>query len=185
MKEDRPGRIERDIDMPALAQDMRRVAKYGHYTGRIETPEQAAYFDRCRRVHLPTRCQIVFTRDIGMHDCGWWKNPDYNQCLHLSLSFFDWDGKPEGELHHAPQNRTVAKQWVDLFFGDWQRLLWAEPPVSDHGRRLDVWHYRVFVDPTFKAPLLPRGEVYTREFTARGWKSWSDLHGEKAEAAHE
>lgn len=34
---------------------------------------------------------------------------------------------------------------------------------------------QVFCDPAWQ-PLKPRGEVYTREFTEVGWKSFSELH---------
>ncbi len=164
----------------ALASDMKRVCQYGIYTGRLETPEAMAYFKRCRR-GFPSDpgSVLIYTRDFGMHASGWWKNPDYSQCLHLSISFQD---RESGEL--APKDKRLTETWVDLFFGDWKNLIWAEPPFSEHGRKHDVWHYRVFTSPDFKVPLLPRGEVYSRELTEAGWKSWSDLHAEPQEAAH-
>lgn len=195
--------IDMEQEMAQLAADMRRVAKYGHYTGRLDTPEQARYFRRCEREYFrqgsPLGTRLLFTRDHGMHDCGWWKNPAYNQCLHLSLSFFDLEAgvapvadplpfptgmKMVAALGPLPQNRALAGKWCELFFGDWSRLLWAEPPFSSEGKRRDVWHYRVFTDPMYTVPLLPWGEVYSRGLTERGWKSWSDLHAEPQEAAH-
>lgn len=160
--------------------DMRRVAQFGWYDGMAHRdPRMARYVDRCRRVLPDFGCTALYTRDSGMHAIGWWKNPDYSQCLHLSLSFFD------RETHApAPHDHAEARRWCEIFFDGMTRLIWAEPPFSDHGKRFDVWHYRVFTAPDFKTPLLPRGEVYTRDFTERGWKSWSELHGEPVESAH-
>lgn len=47
------------------------------------------YFEYAKRVHEPTGTMLLFTRDIGHHTSGWWKNPDYERCYHLSLSFWD------------------------------------------------------------------------------------------------
>lgn len=168
--------------MGLLAADMKRLARGGTYTGRIDSPADAKYMARClRRYRTDPWSQLIFTRDTGMHASGWWKNPDYAQCLHLSLSFVGVEGEC---VYPLPKHTALTEQWVALFFGDWRRLVWCEPPFSETGKERDVWHYRVFTDPTFSLPLLPRGEVYTREFTAAGWKSWSDVHGEQQEAAH-
>lgn len=86
---------------------------------------------RCRHdfrsgdlVHL-----LLFTRDGGMHSSGWWKNPDYERCWHLSLSFLDAE-----TAESAPHDHGEARRWCELFFGDHTRYLWIEPPFSDHGR---------------------------------------------------
>jgi hypothetical protein len=171
-----------DDQMAAVASAMKRVCQYGIYTGRLETREALTYFNRCKR-HVPTDpgSTLIFTRDDGMHSSGWWKNPDYSRCLHLSLSFQD---RETSGL--APKHVALTEKWVEFFFGQWKRLIWAEPPFSEHGKKHDVWHYRVFTSPDFKVPLLPRGEVYSRELTEAGWKSWSDLHdGDRVESAHE
>lgn len=167
--------------MEEIASDMRRVAQYGYYDGMAHRDRRMArYIDRCRRVEPAFGCTLLYTRDAGMHAMGWWKNPDYNQCLHLSLSFFDRE-----TMQSAPHDHAKAKRWCEIFFDGMTRLIWAEPPFSPDGKRFDVWHYRVFTAPDFKTPLLPRSEVYSRDFTAAGWKSWSDLHaGEQQEAAH-
>lgn len=39
-----------------------------------------------------------------------------------------------------------------------------------------VHHYRLFCDKAWK-PILPRGEVYSKDWTPADWKSWSDVHG--------
>lgn len=160
---------------------MKRVAGYGGiYTGFVETREHRRYLDRCRRVLLERGVCLLFTRDGGMHSCGWWKNPDYEHCLHLSLSFFD----PETRAP-APQDHAEAARWVRLFFDGMTNFVWTEPPFSADGKIKDVYHYRVFTGPDYKTPILPRGEVYSRELTERGWQSWSDQrHGEEQETAH-
>lgn len=163
----------------ALVADMKRIARYGHYDGFASDAGMQRYMKRCRRFVLDTGTSLLFTHDKGMHTSGWWKNPDYERCLHLSLSFVDPEtGTP------ASHNHDEAKQWCRLFFDGTERLIWIEPPFSDHGKKFDVWHYRVFMAPDFTTPILPRGEVYSREFTESGWKSWSDVHGEPQEEAH-
>lgn len=137
------------------------------------TPNGSAYKSFCRGYHSGTGTMILFSRDEGMHSNGWWKNPDYERCLHLSLSFYEIDasGTP---LSPRPKDEALSARWVDAFFGDDKKLLWCEPPYSREGKRSDVWHYRLFVDKAWR-PIKPRGEVYTREFTDAGWKSYSDV----------
>lgn len=145
--------------------DGRAVRTVGDYRGCFEKP----YFDRCIGCHEPTGTILIFTRDEGMHTSGWWKNPDYERCLHLSLSFRD----PATGLPR-PRDVQLSKEWVEAFFHDTRHLIWAEPPYSAEGKAGEVWHYRVFCDPDWK-PMLPRKEVYTRDFTEIGWKSFSEL----------
>lgn len=129
----------------------------------------------CHLDDVRTGTRLFFTRDGGHHTSGWFKNPDYERCYHLSISFRD----PEtGEL--APFNRSIAATWVDAFFGDDQRLLWCEGPKTPHGKQAQVWHYRLFCDEHWQ-PIKPRGEVYSRELTEAGWQSWGDLHGDEPE----
>lgn len=177
---DRHGLAVPSDEAAQLVADMKRIARYGFYRGGIETREERRYFDRCVRAFgsFPVT-RLIFTRDAGMHASGWWKNPDYSQCLHLSLSFVD-----EETGASTPKHGKLTEEWVALFFGDWKRLVWCEPPFSPDGKRNDVWHYRVFTSPDFSVPLLPRGEVYSRELTEAGWKSWSDVHAEPQESAH-
>lgn len=53
-------------------------------------------------------------------------------------------------------------------------------PFSPDGKRCDVHHYRLFLAPDWRTPILPRKELYSREFTEAGWKSWSDQHPPEA-----
>lgn len=63
---------------------------------------------------------------------------------------------------------------LTYFFGDSQKMIWVEPPYSDDGKRMGVWHYRLFCDEHWQT-IKPRGEVYNTHFTERGWKSFSEL----------
>ena len=63
------------------------------------------------------------------------------------------------------KDAAETQVWVELFYRDAARLVWCEPPTFREGKTLGVWHYRLFCDPNWQ-PILPRGEVYTREFTA-------------------
>lgn len=137
-----------------------------------------SYFHSCTAFHCPSGTKLILSRDTEHHACGWWKNPDYERCLHLSLSFYD----PE-TMQPTGRNTKLSTEWVGLVFQDYCRLLWCEPPYSPEGKKHDVWHYRLFyADPGFTAPILPRGEVYSKEFTEAGWKSWSDVQAETTSA---
>jgi hypothetical protein len=38
----------------------------------------------------------AFPLDIGAHTSGWWKNPDYEACWHLSISYAEERGNKHG-----------------------------------------------------------------------------------------
>lgn len=61
-----------------------KTAKNGIFGGTSATMD---YLDKCRWFLERYDCIIIFTRDEGAHTCGWWKNPDYERCYHLSISF--------------------------------------------------------------------------------------------------
>lgn len=144
---------------------MRQCAWSGTWNGKSDTP----YFRYCKHGYRTLGLIAIFTRDVGYHTSGWWKNPDFERCQHLSLSFVD----PETE-ERAPKNQKLTDAFVDALFGVNKRLLWCEPPYSDDGKRMDVWHYRLFCDKGWN-PIKPRGEVYGRELTEAGCLSFSDL----------
>lgn len=163
------------IGKEGIAANMRRMALVGVLDNMRPIELQRRYLDKCTGAHRASGVQFIYTRDTGMHSCGWFKNPDYERCLHLSLSFRD----PESGAR-LPYNERAARDWVKAFFGDWVRYVWTESPFSAEGKLCDVWHHRVFCDPSWQ-PLIPRGEVYSREFTEKGWLSWSDArHAEEA-----
>ena len=149
----------------SLVRRIRKRAWSGTWNGKGPT----VYFDFCRHIEPVLGMLAIFTRDIGHHSSGWWKNPDYERCLHLSLSFFDPETKSR-----APKNQRLTDELVNLIFGPAKRWLWCEPPYSPDGKKMEVWHFRLFCDPGWN-PLKPRGEVYNRELTEAGWLSFSDL----------
>lgn len=123
----------------------------------------------------PVALIVGFTRDVGHHSGGWWKNPDYERCFHLSMSALD----PE-TMGSLPRDRKSFLRMARAFFGDDIKYSWVEPPYSVAGKSADVWHYRVFCDEAWGA-IKPRGEVYSKELTESGWKSFSDLHDNELE----
>ncbi len=131
---------------------------------------------RCRHVfaiNSVTSATLIYTRDVGHHTSGWWKNPDYERCRHLSIAFFA--GALSAPLP-LPFNRKEAQRIAEAFFREDTRKCWIEPPYSPEGKRADVHHYRLFCDPSW-TPMIPRGEVYSREQMPFGWKSFSEIHG--------
>jgi hypothetical protein len=152
-----------------VAANMRAVAETGTFDGRI-TPLNQLYLHLCRRLDSHTNTLLIFTRDTGHHTSGWFKNPDYERCLHLSLS-------PVPTSLWTPRgrdlDRTVRDAWLAAFFGEHVRLLWAESPKSLEGWRVGVWHWRLFCNERWE-PVHPRGEVYSTELTEAGWKSWGE-----------
>ncbi len=153
-----------------LIRRMKTAAERSTYDGQLHGKR---YLDSCRHYCRNTNALMIFTRDTGMHTSGWWKNPDYERCYHLSLSF----GAYERDVFHAmPQDHKTARRWCEALFRENVKLLWIEPPFSDVGKQRDVYHYRLFCDQAWQ-PINPRGEVYSKDWTPADWKSWSDLHG--------
>lgn len=123
--------------------------------------------------------RIIFTRDAGHHTGGWFKNPQYERCYHMSVSFRD----PTGTIL-LPQHKKLAGELARAAFGENTRWLWIERPFTKEGRQNDVWHYRLFCNEGWQ-PILPDKEVYTLEFTEKGWKSFSEIHGHKPNMVQE
>ena len=161
-----------DLDRWArLAKIRARVS--GCYNG---IPAQTGHvLEACKWFLTSWDALAIVTRDEGAHTGGWWKNPDYERCLHLSLSF--WDAET-GLARGLDRKGTAAI--VGAVFGKDCRLLWTESPKSDVGIRSGVWHYRLFMNGSWTEPKLPRKEVYTRDFIPSGWKSWSDVQADLA-----
>lgn len=162
-----------------IARWLQWKASFGTYDG-IMTPYAKAYTDQCKAIHKPSGTILLFTRDEGMHESGWWKNPDYERCLHLSLSFRD----PKTGLPRS-RDKDWTDKWIEAFFPATKNLIWAEPPYSPEGKKADVWHYRVFYAPGWIAPILPRKEVYSKDFTPAHWLSYSDLQAKLEKEAAE
>lgn len=145
--------------LPDAVRRMRSTANMGFWDGR----ELTEYFESCRWFHLGYPCMMIFTRDTGYHSGGWWKNPMYERCYHLSISF------------QNGRDKKVTDRIIELLFGWDKKLMWVEPPYSPEGKRMDVYHYRLFCDEHWQ-PIKPKGEVYSTQFTERGWKSFSELN---------
>jgi hypothetical protein len=181
------------MDIPeSVIAAIRRAASYGVTYGRDQTPEERAYYIRCTHLHARSGTLIMFTRDAGHHSSGWMKNPDYERCLHVSLSFripmplwpidrlvsVSFATSFFGYIERMPFNASLGDQWVQAILGhDAAKLSWHEGPFSREGKELGVQHWRTFCDRAWQ-PIHPRGEVYSKDFTEKGWQSWSDLHPE-------
>jgi len=165
--------LEREVAKVAMF--LKNMAKTGAFDGR-ETPANMNYMRICSYDHHLTGTRLIFTRDTGHHTSGWFKNPDYERCLHLSMS--------------AMQSHTIGRavdmspelqrRYLEAFFGDAAQLAWSETPKSPEGIRRGVMHWRVFCDERW-LPIKPRGEVYSLEFTEKGWQSASELFETKGQ----
>lgn len=164
--------IDLEKHVAQVASDMRKTAALGEFDGRM-SPQADRYIAMCRFVDSVTHCTLIFTRDSGHHSSGWLRNADYERCLHLSIS-----RAPDALVLPARQRMDAEartrRMWVLAFFGEDAKLAWFESPKSNHGRRAGVTHWRVFADETW-TPILPRGEVYSKEFTEMGWRSASQV----------
>ena len=161
-------------DLAPLTQTATLRAFQATYDGRM-TEENLALMRASSylySINPEVSARILYTRDAGHHSAGWWRNPDYERCLHLSVSFCV---NPTDET--LPFMRVEAEKIARAFWRDDARLAWVERPYSPEGLRAEVHHYRLFCDPSWR-PILPRGEVYTRQFTEVGWKSFTEIHGD-------
>ena len=61
--------------MENLATAMKKHAKRGYFDGKI----YGAYFAKAKRIHAETGAMLLFTRDVGYHTSGFFKNPDYER----------------------------------------------------------------------------------------------------------
>ena len=148
-----------------------RIALHGPIWYGTCTPEELRPFTH----QFPLDGQyvnLILTRDKGMHSGGWFKNPDFDRCWHASLSFLHLDKT------YAPMDKAISTEIVQILFHDKVRMMWIEGPFSEIGKQIQVYHYRLMCDENWM-PIKPRGEVYSKEFTERGWKSYSEIHGHK------
>ena len=159
-----------------IANELRRRAKHGLFDGR-GTPEAQRYIRHCRVLDQVTQACLIFTRDSGHHTSGWLKNPDYERCWHLSTSPLPSALILPGHLQRGEPDAATTRRWVEAFFGDDQRYLWAESPKTPEGKARGVWHWRLFCDERWQ-PILPRKEVYSLDFTELGWRSASQVLAE-------
>lgn len=160
--------------MRSIATLMRLNAWRSTFDGTM-SPRAEWYVTRiCRRIDATTGTVLIFTRDTGHHTSGWMKNPDYERCLHLSLTAIPPRiVLPSGAQRVELDTKTKAA-WLRAFFGAEARYTWEESAKSREGERAGVVHYRLFCDAAW-VPLMPRGEVYSSEFTEKGWRSASQV----------
>ena len=175
-----------------------RKAKSGVTTGRGRHPVERAYVNRCSHFHWHSGTTLLFTRDTGHHTSGWFKNPAYERCWHLSIGFREnWPDRDPGELANmhslgalmrasgsfiadVPFDMRMARAWVEtLYTPEQRRHIWEEGPFSRVGKELGIRHYRVFCNPAWE-PWDTHGEVYSRDAIEKGWRSWSEVQGEDA-----
>ena len=163
--------VLRNVSMPVVVSVLKMAAATGIFTG-SGSFEDVRYCDGCRILHHDTGTLILFTRDEGYHSCGWWKNPDYERCYHLSISF---KGVQGDDVFRLPRNSKLTDKWIDAFYGDDKKKMWTEPPYSKAGKAMEVWHYRLFCDEAWQ-PIKPKGEVYSRDQIPEGFMSFSELN---------
>lgn len=153
--------IPRNIPLNVAVQRIKKQALAGLFHGTDSVYDQIFLLES--RWWLESHeCVVVLTRDTEYHTSGWFKNPDYERCWHLSLSF------PGGRTQKA------VNELLKAFFGEHINKLWVEPPMSREGKAADCWHFRLFCDQYWN-PIKPRKEVYSKDFTKKGWKSYSEV----------
>lgn len=160
-------------DLEPLVRFARLRAQRGTYDGRADD-RNMRLMRQCAHLYSlnpEASARMIYTRDVGHHSSGWWKNPHYERCLHLSISFCV---NPTDDP--LPFDKRTAERIARAFFGDDTPKCWVEPPYSPEGQRCGVHHYRLFCDEGWN-PILPKGEVYGRENTPPEWKSFSEIHG--------
>lgn len=119
----------------------------------------------------PTQVRCSF--DTHYHGSGWFKNSDYEQCLHVSVSHVD---RGMTEVRHIPPDlgggtvmapkletpsTTEVWAWARAFFGEDAPKAWLEPAASvlDPYRMPNIVHVRLYYDMAMR-PFMPEGEVY-------------------------
>jgi len=160
--------------LDALVPFAKLRAQRGLYNGLVDDANMALMraCSHILRFNPGQEATLIYTRDVGHHSSGWWKNPDYERCLHLSLSYRD----PRLVGAYYPHDLKRSEEIARAFFGADAKLCWVERPYSPQGKTADVWHYRLFCDEGWE-PFKPRGEVYSRDSTPADWQSFSEIHG--------
>lgn len=113
------------------------------------------------------RAVVILSRDNMVH-LGWWKNIEYQNCLHLSISFREW-----GTWNRLDWSDRDEKKILDAVFGIAKSFTWWEPAYTPEGKNLGVQHWRLFYAPDWITPIHPKGEPHTLNVPA-GWTAWTD-----------
>lgn len=156
--------IEKNTPIKIIIKRILHQARTDTWNGTDFSP----YFNACRWFLEGHFVSIILTRDVYHHESGWWKNPDYERCWHLSLGFYD--------RNKQAKDKDIKKTelFLTYIFAKHKRKIWTEPPYSDQGKKKGIWHYRLFCDPNW-IPIIPRKEVYSKDYTEPGWMSYSEL----------
>lgn len=165
------------------ARNMRKEADRGWYIG----DEESMLRYGARRV-VPSIVEpelvvsLLLTKDKMHHSVGWWRNAEYEYCIHASISALTADEADR----YARRQRLLAgtgfktrpptyeeipehdlRSWAVAIFGEHVNKVWFEPGGTDprltkeeaHGRSV-MKHLRLFLDPETFEPFIPKGEVY-------------------------
>jgi hypothetical protein len=97
----------------------------------------------------------ILSRD-NMVKLGFWKNFEFENCVHLSVSF-----RAPGTFEPLGWNERVARQIAGAVFGRDVRKTWWEPAYTEGGKTLSVGHFRLFYDPMWASSIVPKGEPYS------------------------
>lgn len=139
------------------AKDLRERAARGVFDGDLSNAASMEYMVNCRYYCQHTNALIIFTRDA----C------DGSKAWHLSISFCDIT---DDDITPMPFNGDVANAWATLIFGEFVDDLWIEGPKTNHGKQLQVWHYRLFVNDGWHSVAHEVPEYFERNCLR-----WSDL----------
>lgn len=159
-----------------IVRQMRAKTRRGWYIG--DMPSLRA-FGAARDVVAVTTpelmVRLLLSRDKMHHSVGWWKNAEYEYCVHLSISAADRLQVAAGDVtHYEELPRDEIRYWATLVFGEHVDKLWNEPGGTDprlsteeKRRNHLIWHLRLFLEPQILnssgdpfVPFIPKGEVY-------------------------
>lgn len=146
----------------ALAEGMKAKADEGWYTGDMESlVAHGAKYDVCGRTDHDLLIRLLLTKDRMHHSVGWWRNAEYEYCIHLSISAWHTPEEPE-DIPPAEE-----RYWTFAFFPRTYTMLWHEPGGTDPRltpeekmKNRHFAHLRLFLDPETFEPFIPTGEVY-------------------------
>ncbi len=176
------------IETLIVRDDHERAARRLRFEAAARTPCRGLGPPTYRLWHVDRRTsvisQLIFTRDTGHHSSGWFKNPDYERCYHLSISFAavtDWLSR---KTEMIPFEQVLAGAWVMRVYPPaYHRTIWEESAKLPQAIAVGIRHYRAFCNEAWQ-PIVPRGEVYSTELTELGWRSWSAQHPDDPHASH-
>lgn len=156
--------IRGDLDVWARMA-VRRARALPVYDGDIERNSWIVEF--ARDFLVPLRAVVILTRD-NMVKLGWWKNFEFENCLHLSISFRD-----PATLFTIDWDDRSARKIVEAVFGASRSMTWWEPAYTPEGKTRGVQHWRLFYAPDWMTPIHPKGEPHTLNVPA-GWRGWTE-----------